>query len=467
MKVTNTKTIDPIVPTPEQEEAIVRMVSEKSGAVLNASTMGAGKTVKAVEVAKRRGDKVILIIAPLGTRLGWKTTFERQGVELPFKWLNSTKEGKANLADWEWGQHGIYFVGTEYFVRLGWEGRKRTKVWSIQPELVLFDEAHRSQNRHSKTYKTLKQLKAGFKISMSGTPTGNSFGGAWAVTKWLWPDEIEGSFYNWRDKWCATEYDYFDPSGKKIVGEKVPGAFFNSLPCYVRLESELDVELLEEQVFVELSATQRKAYEKLEKDLVLWVENNPLVIEFPVTLRIRLRQATLGMFSVTDDGEVVFKNDCKSSKIDALEDILDNRIDGEPALILTDSRKFADVVVSRLDNAVPWHGEVSQAQREKNKEAFINREVKYLVAVTSAIAEGVDGLQHATRNVVWLSRSDNRILNEQAIKRVHRRGQKQQVRSFDIVALDTYDSGVLSSQLEQAIEMNRTLRKNGDLGGEE
>ena len=463
----NTTRIDPIVPTPEQEKAIVRMISEKSGAVLNASTMGAGKTVKAVEVAKRRGDKVILIIAPLGTRLGWKTTFERQGVELPFKWLNSTKEGKANLADWEWGQHGIYFVGTEYFVRLGWEKGKRSKVWSIQPELVLFDEAHRSQNRHSKTYKTLKQLKAGFKISMSGTPTGNSFGGAWAVSKWLWPDVIENSFYNWRDRWCATEYDYFDPSGKKIIGEKEPGAFFNALPCYVRLESELDVDLLEEQVFVELSATQRRAYEKLEKDLVLWVEDNPLVIEFPVTLRIRLRQATLGMFSVTDDGEVVFKNDCKSSKIDALEDILDNRIDGEPALILTDSRKFADVVVSRLDGAVAWHGEVSQAQREKHKEAFINGDVKYLVAVTSAIAEGVDGLQHATRNVVWLSRSDNRILNEQAIKRVHRRGQKQQVRSFDIVALDTYDSGVLSGQLEQAIEMNRTLRKNGDLGGKE
>ena len=458
-------TIKPLTPTPEQEKAIVKMVSETSGAALNASTMGAGKTLKAVEVAKRRGDKVILIIAPLGTRLGWKTTFERQGVELPFKWLNSTKQGKANLADWEWSVPGVYFVGTEYFVRLGWSGRERTKVWINQPNLVLFDEAHRSQNRRSKTYKTLKQLKADFKISMSGTPTGNNFGGAWAVTKWLWPDEIESSFYNWRDKWCATDYDYFDPSGKKIVGEKVPGAFFNSLPCYIRLESELDVPLVEEQVFVELSPVQRKAYEQLEKDLVLWVEGNPLVIDFPITLRTRLRQATLGMFSVDDKGEVSFENNCKSSKLDALEDILKNTIDGESALIFTDSRKFADVVCARLDGAVPWHGEVSQAQREKHKEMFINGEAKYIVAVISAVAEGVDGLQHATRNVVWLSRSDNRILNEQAIKRVHRNGQKRQVRSFDIVALDTYDSGVLSSQLEKAIEMNRILKKNGDLGG--
>lgn len=454
-----------LTPTPEQEDAIVKMVWETSGGVLNASTMGAGKTVKAVEVVRRRGDSFVLLIAPLGTRLGWKTTFERQGVELPFKWLNSTKEGKQNQADWLNAVPGIYFVGTEFFVRLGWDRRVRTKFWTQQPDIVLFDEAHRSQNRHSKTYKTLKQLKAPFKLSMSGTPTGNSFEGAFAVAKWLWPDKIENSYYNWRDRWCKLEYDHFDPSGQKVVGEKTPGAFFNSLPCYVRLESELDVDLIEEQVFVELSATQRRAYDKLEKDMIVWVEDNPLVIEFPVTLRGRLRQATLGMFSVTDEGDVVFKDDCKSSKIDALQDILVNRIDGEPALILTDSRKFADVICARLDGAVPWHGRVSQTQREQHKEAFLSGEVKYVVAVTSAIAEGVDGLQHATRNIVWVSRSDNRILNEQAMKRVHRHGQTRQVRSFDIIALDTYDSGVLSDQLSKALEMNRTLKSDEQFVG--
>ena len=460
--------LEKITPTPEQEQAIVRMVSENSGAVLNASTMGAGKTVKAVEVVRRRGDKVVLLIAPLGTRLGWKTTFERQGVELPFRWINSSKEGKASLSDWEWGKPGIYFVGTEYFVRLGWKGKARTSTWSYVADIVLLDEAHRSQNRNSKTYKTLKQIKAGFKISMSGTPTGNNFSGAFAVSKWLWPDLIDNSYYAWREKWCKLEYDYFDPSGKKIVGEKKPGAFFNSLPCYIRLESELDVDVIEEQVFVELSATQRRAYEKLEKDMIVWVEDNPLIVEFPITLRTRLRQATLGMFSVADDGEVSFKNDCKSSKIDALEDILQNRIDDEPALILTDSRKFADVLCSRIPNSVPWHGNVSQVQREKYKEEFLSGEVKYVVAVISAIAEGVDGLQHATRNIMWVSRSDNRILNEQAMKRVHRQGQKRQVRSFDIVALDTYDSGVLSDQLSKALQMNRTLKSEQQfVGGKE
>jgi len=454
--------LEVLVPTQEQAEAIRRIASEPSRAALNGSTMGAGKTLIAVEVAKELGSETILLIAPLGTRVGWKVTFERQGVKLPFRWINSTKDGKQALADWQWQLPGIYFVGVEYFVRLGWYKNTRTKVWDVKPDLVLFDEAHRSQNRNSKTFKTLKQVDAGFKMSMSGTPTGNKFEGAWAVTKWLWPDVVPNSFHSWVDGWCKVEYDHFAPGNRRITGERIPGRFFNSLPCYVRIESKLDVDIDISEHYVELTGEQRKAYDQLEKSMITWVEGNPLVVEFPITLRARLRQATLGMFSVDDEGEVTFDNDCKSSKIDAMFDILQNEWDDEPALILTDSRKFADVVVSRLgDKAVAWHGMVSQSQREDRKKKFIDGDIRYVVAVTSAIAEGVDGLQHATRNILWLSRSDNRLLNEQAMARVMRQGQTRQVRSVEILAVDTYDDGVLSSQLQSAVEMNKILKERG------
>ena len=453
--------MDALIPSEEQAKAIKRIASEKTRAALNGSTMGTGKTLKAVEVAKRLGSETILLIAPLGTRLGWKVTFERQGVELPFRWINSTKEGKSALADWEWQLPGIYFVGVEYFVRLGWNGKARTKTWTKLPDLVLFDEVHRSQNRNSKTFKTLKQVKAGFKLAMSGTPTGNSFEGAWAVTKWLWPDQIPDSFHLWTEMWCKFEYDHFSPNGRRVSGETNPGAFFKSLPCYVRIESELNVELDDQPIYVELSGRQRKAYNDLEKNMITWIEGNPLVVEFPITLRTRLRQATLGMFTLDESGDVMFSEDCESSKIDAMLELLVSEWIDESALILTDSKKFANVVVERISHvgkAAAWHGDVSQAERERIKQQFMNGEIDYLVAVTSAIAEGVDGLQSATRNILWLSRSDNRLLNEQAMARIHRRGQQEVVRSREIIAVDTYDVGVLSSHVQKAIEMNKILK---------
>ena len=456
--------MEKLVPTQDQQEAIDRIASEPTGAALNASTMGAGKTLKAVEIAKKLGAEVILLIAPLNTRLGWKVTFERQGVELPFKWINSTKEGKANADDWGWGMKGIYFVGPELFVRHAFdEYNRRTTKWNTRADLVIFDEVHRSQNRKSKTHKALKAVEGKFKLAMSGTPTGNSFAGAWAVTRWLWPQEVDRSYWAWVEKWCATEYDHFAPGGKKIVGEKTPGAFFNSLPCYVRIESELDVEIESQERFIELTAAQRKAYAELEEKMITWVEERPLVVEFPITLRARLRQASLGLFSIDDDDNVTFSNDCKSSKIDEMFRILKEDFDNEPALILTDSRKFADVLVHRIresgSTALAWHGEVSGGKRQEAKESFVGGSCKYLVAVISAIAEGVDGLQEATSNMLWMNRSDNRILNEQAEKRIHRRGQEKTVRSVELIAIDTYDSGVLSSQIQKAVDMNRTLKE--------
>lgn len=452
--------MEALAPTAEQEKAINKIVNEATRAALNGSTMGAGKTLIAVEVAKRIGAETILLIAPLGTRLGWKVTFERQGVTLPFKWISSSKDGKQAMDDWQWQLPGIYFVGVEYFTRKGWDGGKRTSTWSKKPDIVMFDEVHRSQNRNSKTYRTLKQVSGGFKLSMSGTPTGNKFEGAWAVTRWLWPELITPSYHGWVAEWCKTEYDHFAPGNRRVVGELYPGTFFNSLPCYIRIESELNIGLDEDVRYVELYPQQRKAYNQLEKDMITWVEGNPLVVEFPITLRARLRQATLGMFNVDADGEVTFDDDCKSSKIDAMLDILQNDWEGESALILTDSRKFADVVVARLGKrAAAWHGHVSQDEREERKKQFVGGDLDYLVAVTSAIAEGVDGLQHGTHNILWLSRSDNRLLNEQAMARIMRQGQTETVRSVEIIAVDTYDSGVLSSHLQKAIEMNKILKE--------
>lgn len=457
--------MDVLTPTGEQAEAIRRMVCEPTRAALNASTMGSGKTLKAVEVVKALGAETVLLIAPLGTRLGWKVTLERQGVDLPFKWINSTKKGKQCADDWQWQLPGVYFVGVEFFVRQAFdEYEARTKMWTPQPDVVLFDEVHRSQNRKSKTHKALKAVKGGYKLAMSGTPTGNSFSGAWAVTRWLWPDVVQASYWGWVNKWCAVEYDHFAPQGKKIVGEKNPGEFFNSLPCYVRIESEFDEELVEEQEYVELSAGQRKAYDELEKTMVTWVKEQPIVVDVPIALRIRLRQATLGLFELDDEDNIVFADDCKSVKLDTMFDVLADRFDGESCLILTDSRKFADVTVGRLREAghvaEAWHGNVSQVKREQVKEAFVGGSCKYVVAVIAAIAEGVDGLQNGTRNMLWLNRSDNRILNEQAVKRVHRQGQQHTVRSVELVAVDTYDQGVLSAQLQGAIAMNRTLKES-------
>ena len=130
---------------------------------------------------------------------------------------------------------------------------------------------------------------------------------------------------------------------------------------------------------------------------------------------------------------------------------------------MTDSAKYANIVAARLalegKRAVSWTGEVSEKERREILDAFVEtKEVDYIVATIASIGEGVDGLQHRAHIIVWLSRSDNMMLNEQAFRRLHRRGQDKTVISVDIVALDTIDDGQISVLLQRAIDMNRSLR---------
>lgn len=187
-----------------------------------------------------------------------------------------------------------------------------------------------------------------------------------------------------------------------------------------------------------------------------------MIAEVPIAMRTRLRQITLAVPSISDDGEIYFEDNAVSTKYKALLEIIEDH-PTDPILILTDSQKYAKIVVNRLNAtstvAFEWSGQANQTQRENAKQKFLNGELKYIVAVIPAIAEGVDGLQNVCSTVVWLSHSDSNVLNQQVVDRIRRRGQEEVVKIYDIIARDTYDEGQVSSLVETQLQMNASLRK--------
>src|SRR5690625_1582140 len=457
--------LERMTPTPEQAEAIERMATEPTNAALNTSGMGTGKTLMAVETAKALGARVIVIVCPLGTRVGWERTLEAQGYRDPIRRIDSKKAGKEAWELLVKGEPGAYIVGREYFRRLEWAKVKKADIGII-------DEVHVFSNRQSKGFKVLKTFKPAYRLALSGTPFLNKFVGMWAVCRWLWPDDefVAGrSFHRWAAMWCKTAYNPFNMTGKDYVGEKRPGQFVKNLPCYVRLESDFGKPVIEER-FVELSSQQRKDYEELERHGLIWLQENPLVVELPITMRIRLRQITLGTVTWSETGredengmpimQVDYADDCKSSKISKIKEILQD-LEDEPAVIYTHSSKFARVVAKRLGKqAALWSGDTSQDEREAILRTFGKEGgPKYLVATIAAIGEGVDGLQRVCSNMIWLSKDENSALNAQAEARLVRRGQTEQVTSYQILAPNTYDEGVFSKHIETQLGLNASLRK--------
>lgn len=453
-------------PFPFQERDIEKLIAN-NGTGLVATQVGGGKTLIAIEVARRLKTKTNFVIAPKGThKRAWERTIKLQIPNAVVRYVNSSADGKQAFLDMEAGIAGWYLISPEFFRNYHWRG--------IEPDLAVFDEIHRASNRQSKTAKMLHTLKAKRRIGMSGTIAGNKIEGFWSVLRWVYPEVAGRSFWGWVEEYCETKVDFF--AGKIVDSEKTPGRIVTSIPCYIRhLKREkccdlhpngIDHELpaIQEEVrTVELSVAQRKIYKKLEKDLFVWLGDNPLAVDAPVAVRTRLRQITLGVPMIDEETqEVNFAEDCESSKLSEFFQIISDHPEGEQMLVLTHSQKFARVTVARLrkagHTAFEWSGQATQKVRDQALEDFISGKVQFIVAVISAIGEGTDGLQEATNVVVWLSKDDNRLLNEQAAGRLDRRGQKKSVISYEIIAEDTYDEGQYSKLIQDKIKMNHSLR---------
>jgi superfamily II DNA or RNA helicase len=455
--------LDKLTLLPEQSQAVDAIINEPSGAALVGSDLGTGKTVVAVEAALGlASDGVVLVSAPLHTRYGWFDTLERQTRgEKSFRWVNNkTKAGREAFADLQWGVSGFYFIGREFF---------RLQDWSKQHvDVMVHDECHTLQNRNAKGFKAAKKIKAGFTIAQSATWFGSSFEGAWAIARVLWPSLSEQHavadkyFWRWVYYWCETEYDYFAPNNKRIKGEKNPGEFAKAVPLYINLRSKLG-DVVVTDVYVDLSRSQRKMYDQMEADAVAWLRDNPLVAEFPITQRIRLRQMTLAEASLDGEGVVHFAADAKSSKIDALVDML-NDFGDEKVLIATDSAKFANIVADRV-GGFAWTGGKTQMEREQAKTDFVTGGLKYIVATHAAISEGVDGLQHASHILVELSAHDSPVLNKQLLGRLNRHGQQKAVLVYRVLARDTLDDPQAETLLVKELKLRESTLKNGGLNG--
>ena len=328
-------------------------------------------------------------------------------------------------------------------------GRKARWAWSTVRTVgvVILDECHAAKNSKSKMFAHLKRLRVSrLKVGMSATPGGDNFEGLWSICRWLWPDHIDRSKYRWQVEWMRWDYDPYTSTGKKFVGEKNPGEFVRTLPCYIRTEADRAPIEAWFRVLLEMTPAQKAQYDAMERSGVAWLRDNPLVADLPMVMKVRLRQMCLGEVALDEStGDIHFTNDCASSFVDAALKI-SKREAGKHILYLTNSNSFAHVVANRLNMyygervAAAWTGSESQGEREGIKRDFIDTDnpLRYIVGtITKAIAVGTDGLQTVCSTEVWMGKALESILNEQGEGRLNRRGQNNSITRYELIVPET------------------------------
>ena len=487
----------PMIPRPEQEDAVQQIL--ESHKHLCRGEVGSGKTLVGVEAVLRSKAKITVVVCPLNTFGSWRKTFERQskGRVSPLV-IDGSKAGQLAFQALAGREAGVYL--------LTWE-RFRMYDWSSMPlSFVIADEIHRQQNRNAVTHKALKTARhAEFKLALSATPWGNRIEGAWATLVWLWwgQHEVVGrnqGFWNWAtDRRLRVESDRY--AGKKVMGEGVQGSVWASVPSKSYFPSPYQDEPIIHEIEVELTAYQRKVYDKFEEEAIVWLEENPLIAEQGGVQRMRLWEICLAVPSIRDvwkriperelddpetkwlrweweereNGtyalveEVFFKDDAKSTKADAIIEKLEDLYAEAPypVLIFTHSRKFAVMLTNRLKakkfRAEQFVGGMPQDEREY-KLANFGKDFDIMVATISGIAEGTDGLQLVCHTEFWLSLEDNRILNEQCLGRLSRVGQTKTVQRFLFMAKDTVEVEQKGKLDADQAQLDGSFKTQADLG---
>ncbi|WP_152658281.1 DEAD/DEAH box helicase [Oceanobacillus sp. CFH 90083] len=427
------------VPHQYQEYAIQKIIDTPAAGLF--LDMGLGKTVitlTALEELKNTYFDAgkILVIAPLRVAQDtWSRETEKwnhlQHITIS-KILGSRAQREKALK----AEADVYVINRE---NVPWLVSMTGSKWPF--DTVVIDELSSFKSSKSKRFRALRRVRPLMQriIGLTGTPSPNGLHDLWAQLYLLDQGERLGkTITGYRDR-------YFDPGKRdghvvyewkqKKEAESRVYDKISDICVSMSAKDWLDLpERIERIVPVNLSASTRKKYEKLEKDLLLPFEDSDVTADTAAVLSNKLLQLANG--AVYDENKDV--QEVHEAKLDALEDLIE-AANGKTILCFYTYKHDLSRILERFPEAKKLEGPEDIAKWNKG-------EIPLLLTHPASAGHGLN-LQDGGHNVVWFGLTWSLELYQQANARLDRQGQKERVVIHHLVAADTIDE-IVAARLE-------------------
>jgi SNF2 family DNA or RNA helicase len=401
--------IMPFEPFPYQFEGIAWLFSQK--AALLADEMGLGKTMQtitAVRLLLRAGQaRRILLVCPKPLIPNWQREFHTWADELPVV----TIEGDSARRQMLWSMPGLSILLANYELLV----RDMEAMGEPPPfDLVILDEAQRIKNRDSRTATTARGIPRKRSWALTGTPIENR------------PEEL-ASLYEYMEvvpPRATPELRELTALSKRFVLRRTKDLVMKDLPPR-----------LDRDEYLELAPAQRIAYETAEKEGVIQLDNlgESISIQHVFELVLRLKQIT-NFDPLTGE----------SAKLERLEaDMEEIAACRGKAILFSQWTACIDWLEQRLSrfNPLVYHGKVPTHKREPILKQFAEDPAANLLMMS--YGTGAVGLNLQFAGYVFLfDRWWNPAVEDQAINRAHRIGQKSQVIVTKFISKDTIEERI-------------------------
>lgn len=335
----------------------------------------------------------------------------------------------------------IYVINRE---NVGWLVDYYRQEWPF--DMVVLDESTSFKNSQSERWKAMRRVRRFIQrmVLLTGTPTSKGLIDLWAQIYLLDGGERLGSSLG------AYRERYFDPdrrSRTQIFSYKAKdgagGEVLNTISdLCISLTAEDYLELpdfVQQEVPVVLDSKARKAYDQLERDLLLELDEDVITATSAATLVGKLLQFCNGAM-YNNDGEVVPIHDCK---LEAYLELLE-QLNGEHCLTFYsyqhDRVRILEALKKRRNDL-----RVRVYKRAEDEEAWNRGEVDVLLVHPASCAYGLN-LQAGGRHVVWYGLNWSFELNDQGNCRLYRQGSPyDKVFVHYLVVQDGQDEDVMAT----------------------
>jgi superfamily II DNA or RNA helicase len=418
----------PEKPFPYQTYGIKWLYDRENG--LLADEMGLGKTMQAIIAARllwRDGSiKQVLIVCPKSLIANWQKELQHwwTGIEYYTKLVGQDRHWFLRLATKE---ATIKIINYEMLTRESdWLKDNRPPH-----DLVIIDEAQRIKNPKSKTAQAVKSLNATRRWALTGTPLENSLGDLVSIMGFVRPGLIN------------------DADSEARIRESIKPYMLR------RRQEEVQIDLpamVSQDIEIDLGAEQRAAYDLAEQEGIVELneKGESITITHVFALINRLRQICNfhPISGVSAKAELV---------LEELEEIMES---GRKALIFGyfvkepyGLKRLAKVIseskaFKTQRPPLELHGDIPQKQRDAVIERF-QKSSDYQLLLANYAVGGV-GLNLQAANYVFLfDRWWNPALEDQAIKRSHRIGQRRTVFAKRLYCRETIEERIIKKLAEK------------------
>lgn len=312
---------------------------------------------------------------------------------------------------------------------------------SIEFHYVILDEAQAMKNSSSQTAASVRQLKAQFRLGLSGTPIENHLGELWSIMSFvnpglLWNRERFDQLYcSGRTK--ADDIDRLRRLVKPFILRRTKEEVLTELPAKTEQVILCEMDTKHKKFYNEIKNFYRMSILKLVDQKGM--KNSKLQV---LEGLLRLRQAACHPQLLKPD------SDLKSSKLETLLHMLEETIDeGQKALVFSQFTSMLALIDAKVGQR-KWSRAYLDGQTRKRQDQVkqFQDDPDCKLFLISLKAGGL-GLNLTAASFVFIYDPWwNPAAEMQAIDRAYRMGQTKPVTAYRLIMKDTVEEKILELQ---------------------